>query len=120
MAVESTARIVQFGIQTNQPRSQHDGENSNLINGEMFTQPIIFHKLFEKGPFEVNESKKIENMALPPPPNNVISWLIFQPPIYCIYLQVKSQSDTKGYHAFLEVVLMKDLVWNFLDYTKEN
>ena len=60
MAVESSAKIVQFGIQTNQPRSQHDGENSNLINGDMFTQPIIFQKLFEKGPFEMNESKKLK------------------------------------------------------------
>ena len=31
------------------------------------------------------------------------------------YLQVKNQSATKGYHAYLEVVLMKDSVWNFLD-----
>ena len=29
--------------------------------------------------------------------------------------QVKNQSATKGYHAYLEVVLMRDTVWNFLD-----
>ena len=30
-------------------------------------------------------------------------------------VQVKNQSGTLGYHAFLEVVFMKDSVWSFLD-----
>jgi len=32
-----------------------------------------------------------------------------------VNMTVKNQSATKGYHAFLEVVLMRDSVWNFLD-----
>ena len=33
----------------------------------------------------------------------------------CMNVQVKNQSGTLGYHAFLEVVFMKDSVWSFLD-----
>ena len=34
--------------------------------------------------------------------------------------QVKNQSGTGGYHAFLEVVLMKDSVWNLLNHDSQN
>jgi len=37
-----------------------------------------------------------------------------------VNMTVKSQHLWGGYHAFLEVVLMKDFVWNFLDLPKEN
>jgi len=37
-----------------------------------------------------------------------------------VNMTVKNQSGTGGYHAFLEVVLMKDSVWNFLDHATPN
>lgn len=34
-----------------------------------------------------------------------------------VNMTVKNQSATKGYHAYLETVLMRDNIWNFLDQT---
>ena len=81
MAAENTPTIVQLGIPTDQPRSQHDG----LQSFSSYCQYCAIKQILLIECFDID------------------------------FPQVKDQSPWQGYHSLLEVVLMRDSVWNFLD-----
>ena len=71
---------------------------------------------FQQVPVVVESSAAIVCLGIPShQPRSEHDGQHFQLDCNVKYFQVKNQSATKGYHAYLEVVLMKDSVWNFLD-----